>query len=318
MQENILPQKRQYKKSVSSRNILVSMFSLVANKLLKNPYVLIAPAIILVSLFSLYPALFALKVSFLKWDVVTGEKSFVGFDNYVSVFTDPEWLQVMKNTFLYTVFTVIFGLIFALLIGILLKNSSVLNNFVQSVIFTPQIVSFVSVSIMWMWLFDPQMGMINYALKFIGLKPQLWMLSPKTSLLSVIIVSIWKGLGFNAMIVIAGLQSIPVYIYEAAKLDRSSRLSTLFRITIPLLSPTLFFLLITSTIGAFTSFDVVNLMTKGGPQGSSNVLVHWIYQVGFLKFQLGRAMAASILFLIMIGIISIINFKFFSRKVHYQ
>lgn len=152
---------------------------------------------------------------------------------------------------------------FAVLIGILLQKSTALNNFVQSIMFTPHIISFVSVTIMWMWLLDPQMGIVNYVLKMVGLEPLKWMMSPDTSLISIILVSIWKGLGFNAMIIIAGLQGIPQYIYEAAKLDNASKWTTMFRVTLPLLSPTLLFLFITSIIGSFSSFDIVNLMTKG-------------------------------------------------------
>ncbi|WP_054023801.1 carbohydrate ABC transporter permease [Bacillus sp. FJAT-28004] len=288
------------------------------NGIIRNPYVLIAPAIILVCLFSIYPLLFSFKVSFLNWDIVTDTKSYVGFDNYTNILSDPLFAKVLKNTLIYTLFTVVFGLVFAVLIGILLQKNTVLDNFVQSIIFTPHIISFVSVTIMWMWLLDPQMGIINYVLKMVGLEPLKWMMSPDTSLLSIIIVSIWKGLGFNVMIIIAGLQSIPKYIYEAAKLDNSSKLNTMFRITLPMLSPTLLFLLITSIIGSFSSFDIVSLMTKGGPQNSSNLFVHWIYQTGFLKFQLGKAMAGSVLFLIIIGIISLANYLFFSKKVHYQ
>lgn len=290
----------------------------VFNKIIQNPYVLIAPAVILVCLFSIYPLLFAIKVSFLNWDVVTNTQSFVGFNNYVNIFNDPVFGKVLKNTLVYTVFTVVFGLVFAVLIGILLQKSTALNNFVQSIMFTPHIISFVSVTIMWMWLLDPQMGIVNYVLKMVGLEPLKWMMSPDTSLISIILVSIWKGLGFNAMIIIAGLQGIPQYIYEAAKLDNASKWTTMFRVTLPLLSPTLLFLFITSIIGSFSSFDIVNLMTKGGPQNSSNLFVHWIYQTGFLKFQMGKAMAGSILFLIIIGIISLANYLFFSKKVHYQ
>lgn len=288
------------------------------NGIVKNPYVLIAPAIILVCFFSLYPLLFAIKVSFLNWDVVTDTQSFVGLDNYTNILSDPVFAKVLKNTIVYTLFTVLFGLVLAVLIGMLLHKNTALNNLVQSVMFTPHIISFVSVTIMWMWLLDPQMGIVNYVLKMVGLNPLKWMLSPDTSLLSIILVSIWKGLGFNAMIVIAGLQSIPKYIYEAAKLDHAGKWTTMFRITLPLLSPTLLFLFITSIIGSFSSFDIVNLMTKGGPQNSSNLFVHWIYQTGFLKFQLGKAMAGAILFLIIIGIISLANYLFFSKKVHYQ
>lgn len=286
--------------------------------LLRNPYVLIAPAVLLVFTFSIYPILFAVIVSFMKWDVVTGERSFIGWENYISTFRDPDFLLVFNNTVIFSFFSVTFGLFFALMIGILLNKNTTFHNVVQSVIFTPHIISFVSVAIMWMWLLDPQIGIVNYVLKQLGFPPLMWMMSADTSLLSIIIVSVWKGLGFNTMIVIAGLQSIPPSIYEAARLDKSKRLNTLIHITIPMLSPTLFFLFITTMISSFSSFDIVNLMTKGGPQDSSNLLVHWIYQTGFLNFHLGKAMAASVMFLLMIGAVSILNFKLFGGKVHYK
>lgn len=306
-----------YAKQQPFRSICKSLSRMI-NRMMQNPYLLIAPAVVLVCLFSLYPILFTVAVSFMNWDVVTDAKAFVGFGNYMSIFRDPDFLLVLKNTLLYSFFSVGFGLFFALLIGILLQKNTVFNNVVQIVIFTPHIISFVSVTVMWMWLLDPQMGLVNYVLEWLGFEPKLWMMSPDTSLLSIIIVSIWKGLGYNSLIVIAGLQSIPAHIYEAAKLDKANRLVTLFQITIPLLSPTLFFLLITSIISSFSAFDVVNLMTGGGPQDSSNLLVHWIYQTGFLNFQLGKAMAASVLFLLIVGVISLLNYLFFSKKVHYQ
>ncbi|AZN40567.1 sugar ABC transporter permease [Paenibacillus albus] len=290
----------------------------MVNRIIRNPYILIAPAIILVSVFSLYPILFAVRVSFMNWDTVLGTKENVGFDNYIHIFKDPVFWKVLKNTLIFAFFTVVIGIVMAFVIGIFLQKNRFSDNLVQSIIFTPNILSAVSVTVMWMWLMDPNVGIINYVLKWFGLPTLKWMMSPDTSLMSIIIVSIWKGLGYNVMIVIAGLQSIPRYIYEAAKLDRAGRWTTLFRITLPLLSPTLFFLLITSIISSFSAFDVVSLMTNGGPENSSNLIVYWIYQIGFLQFNIGKASAGSILFMIMVSIIAVINYVFFNKKVHYQ
>ncbi|WP_181909365.1 carbohydrate ABC transporter permease [Paenibacillus taihuensis] len=290
----------------------------MVNRIIRNPYILIAPAIILVSIFSLYPILFALRVSFMNWDTVLGTKEYVGFKNYIIIFKDPVFWKVLRNTLIFAFFTVVIGIVLAFVIGIFLRKNRLSDNLVQSVIFTPNILSAVSVTVMWMWLMDPNVGILNFVLKWLGLPTLKWMMSPDTSLMSIIIVSIWKGLGYNVMIVIAGLQSIPRYIYEAAKLDRAGRWTTLFRITLPLLSPTLFFLLITSIISSFSAFDVVSLMTNGGPENSSNLIVYWIYQIGFLQFNIGKASAGSILFMIMVGIIAVINYAFFNKKVHYQ
>lgn len=254
----------------------------------------------------------------MNWDTVLGTKEYVGFKNYIIIFKDPVFWKVLRNTLIFAFFTVVIGIVLAFVIGIFLRKNRLSDNLVQSVIFTPNILSAVSVTVMWMWLMDPNVGILNFVLKWLGLPTLKWMMSPDTSLMSIIIVSIWKGLGYNVMIVIAGLQSIPRYIYEAAKLDRAGRWTTLFRITLPLLSPTLFFLLITSIISSFSAFDVVSLMTNGGPENSSNLIVYWIYQIGFLQFNIGKASAGSILFMIMVGIIAVINYAFFNKKVHYQ
>ncbi|USK35165.1 sugar ABC transporter permease [Bacillus sp. F19] len=318
--DNRVETKFEDKIKIPGNSFLSSLFTYLkytVNSLAKNPYILIAPALLLALVFTFYPVFFAIYNSFFKWDIITGEKGFIGLQNYYSLFTDITFMIVIKNTFIYTLFTVVFGLIFSLLIGIFLNKKSPVVDAVQTVVFTPHIISFVSVSVLWMLLLDPQTGLVNFLLEKVGLEPQLWMMSEKTSLLSIIIVSIWKGLGYTVLMVIAGLQSIPREIYEAARLDKANSFKTLIHITIPLISPTLFFLFITSMIGSFSSFDIVNLMTEGGPNHSSNLLVHWIYETGFLNFRIGPAMAASVLFLIIIGFISFVNFKLFGKKVHY-
>ncbi|WP_219836885.1 carbohydrate ABC transporter permease [Paenibacillus sp. R14(2021)] len=290
----------------------------MVNRILRNPYVLIAPAVILVCVFSLYPAFFAVRVSFINWDTVLGTKSFVGFKNYMNIFHDPVFWKVMRNTLYYSFFTVVIGIVLAFLLGIFFQENKWVDNLVQSIIFTPHILSSVSITVMWMWLMDPGRGILNFVLHEVGLPTLKWMMSPDTSLMSIIVVTIWKGLGYSVMIVIAGLQSIPGYIYEAAKLDNAGRWTRLFRITLPLLSPTLFFMFITATIASFSSFDIVSLMTKGGPENSTNLVVYWIYQIGFLQFNIGKASAGSVLFMLFVSIVAVANYYFFAKKVHYQ
>lgn len=298
------------------RNLKES-FNTGIKKLFNSPYLYIAPALILIITFTILPVCYAAYNSLFKWDIVLDVKTFVGVSNFKSILTNTDFYLILKNTLIYTIFSVFFGLIFSVLLGVFLNDNRKSSDIVQSIIFTPQIISFVSISILWMWLLDPQMGIVNYVLESVGLEPKLWMMSPETSLLSILMVSIWKGIGYSTLMVVAGLQGIPQSIYEASKLDRASKFTTLIKITIPLLSPTLFFMFITSIIGSFCAFDVVNLMTQGGPNNSSNLLVHWIWQEGFQYLRVGEAMAASILLFVIVSIISLINYLVGSKKVHY-
>jgi sn-glycerol 3-phosphate transport system permease protein len=143
-------------------------------------------------------------------------------------------------------------------------------------------------------------------------------MDPGTSLLSLIIVAIWKTIGFNSLIVIAALQKIPAELYESARLDRSSPLGTFFYITLPMISPVFVFLVTTSVISAFSTFDLVKFMTKGGPGNSSNLMVYWIYETGFLHFQVGRAMAGAVVLLVSLGAVSASSFMLMNRRSHYQ
>ena len=193
-----------------------------------------------------------------------------------------------------------------------------MHKLTQTVIFTPHLVSLVSIGVLFMWIMNPDYGFLNWVLDSIGLPTSKWLSSEKSALFSIILVGIWKTVGYNTLIFIAGLQSIPKYIYEAANLDNSGKIRTFFKITLPLLSPTLFFLLITTTTSSFQVFDLVNVMTKGGPINSTNMLVYYIYEAGFRYFDIGSASAASVFLIILVGLLTFAHFKLLAKKVHYQ
>ena len=205
-----------------------------------------------------------------------------------------------------------------MLIAVFLNKRKAIYNFTQSVVFTPHIISFVSIATLWMFLMDPQFGILNEVLGLFGIQPLMWLLSEDTSLMSIIIVSIWKSLGYNVLIVMSGLQGIPENLYEAARLDRSGKVNSFFRITLPMLSPTFVFLITTTIISTFSTYDLIKLMTQGGPRNSSNLLVYWIYETGYLHFNVGKAMAGGVMLLLFIGVISIANFSVMNKRAHYQ
>lgn len=290
----------------------------ILNRMLKSPYVLISPAVIIALFTTLFPMLFCIVISFCNWDLIGGHIKFIGLSNYKFIFSNDIFLKTLRNTVVYMLVTVFVGLTLKILCGVFLNKQTRRHNLVQTVMFTPEIIASVAIAMVFRYLMMPQGGLLNSIIEFFGGKPVQWLLGQDTALLSVIIVSLWSGLGYGALLVISGLRAIPNYIYDAAKLDKSGKANTFFRITLPLLSPTIFFMLVTSTVGAFTSFDTVKLMTGGGPNNSSNLIALYIYQQGFRYLHYGRAMAASVVLLLITCGLSLLNFRLAGRKVHYQ
>lgn len=281
-------------------------------------YFYIMPAIIGILLFVIYPILHTIYLSFQSGSLISPEFTFAGLDNYKSLLSNEDFLGALKNTAIYTVSMVGISIGLSLVFAVWLNKQSFIHKFAQTVMFTPHLVSLVSIGVLFMWIMNPDYGFLNWVLDSIGLPTSKWLTSEKTALFSIILVGIWKTVGYNTLIFIAGLQSIPKYIYEAADLDNSGKLRTFFKITLPLLSPTLFFLLITTTTSSFQVFDLVNVMTKGGPINSTNMLVYYIYEAGFRYFDIGSASAASVFLIILVGILTFAHFKLLAKKVHYQ
>lgn len=290
----------------------------IVNSLLKCPYVLVAPAVILAVTMTAYPMLFCIYMSFQNWDLMTNEIKFVGMENFKYIFTNEAFLKTIQNTLSFFAATVLGGLSLQILLGIFLNKNTKAHNLVQTVMFTPYIISSVVIAMVFKYLMMKDGGLFNTIIEFFGGKGIGWYLESDTALFSIIVISIWSGLGYGVLIIISGLKSVPNYIYEAARLDRSRGINTFIHITLPLLSPTIFFLLVSSTVSAFTSFDTVQLLTKGGPNNSTSLLAYYIYEQGIGFMHYGRAMAASVILIMITCILSILNFKFAGKKVHYQ
>ncbi|WP_315792638.1 sugar ABC transporter permease [Paenibacillus sp. BIC5C1] len=283
-----------------------------------RPYVLVAPSITVFSIFFLYPIFYMIFLSFYNWDFINPVKEFVGFNNFVELFKDSAFLQVLSNSLNYTLLSVSLSIVISLLLAIWLNREGAWYGFVQGALFSPHIVSLVSVSLVWMWLMDPKFGLLNGLLDMVGLPKLAWLSSPDSSLLSLVLVSVWKGVGYNALIFIAGLQSIPRDVYEASALDEANWWRKFYKITLPMLSPTLFFLIIINLISSFQVFETIAIMTNGGPINSTNTLVFYIYEYGFRYFKIGYASAAGVILLVVVGLLTLVYFKLLSRKVHYQ
>ncbi|WP_282937094.1 sugar ABC transporter permease [Paenibacillus sp. RC67] len=282
-----------------------------------RPYVMVAPAMIGIILFVLYPVLYLVKLSFYKYNLLNKDKSkFVGLDNFIEIFSREDFYRALWTTVIYTVGVVALTMSLSLLIAVCLKRKSRMNEIVQAGIFTPHIISIVSVALVWMWLMEPSHGVLNFILKSVGLPSMPWLQSSSTSLFSVIIVSVWQNIGYYTLIIVAALHGVNPQIYEAAELDHASKARVFFKITLPLISPQLFFILVIMTIGSFKVFDTVKIMTGGGPNGSTTTLVYYIYE--FRSNSIGYASATGVVLMAIIAVLTFIYFKVLSKKVHYQ
>jgi sn-glycerol 3-phosphate transport system permease protein len=284
-----------------------------------RPYLYIAPALLFFAVFFFFPIAYVIYLSFHDWSLLNLEEiEWVGLDNFAALWEDADFRQVLANTLMYTLATVGLGIVIAFFLALWLNRRARVYGLVQAAVFSPHIVSLVSVAMLWMWLMDPQYGLLNALLEFVGLPAYTWLTDTKSALVSLIVVSLWKGVGYNTVVFIAGLQSIPRDIYEAAALDRSPWWRTLVSITVPMLSPTLFFLLVINTISSFQVFDTIYIMTQGGPVNSTNMLVFYIYEQGMDFYNGGIASAASVVLLGMVGLLTLLHFRLMGKRVHYR
>ena len=281
-----------------------------------NPaYIYMIPAAFHSVFFTLMPFLFMIIGAFFKLDLVDIENSqFVRLWNFKMVLTrDNEFWTAFGNTIIFAVLTVFLLMVITVLMASWLSSNTKIHNLAQTMIFTPHISSMVAVGILWVLMLDPQ-GIINQILAIFGIEGPNWLMDTKTSLLSVALVTVWKSIGYYCLIMIAGLQSLPKDVYEAAKLDKASKFTVLRKITLPLLTPTLSFVFIMKFINSFKSFAAIDVMTQGGPQGSSMVLGYWIYNAGRVKFNYGFAMVGAIVLTIMVAGFTVLANKGFKRE----
>lgn len=282
------------------------------------PYLMIAPSILVFAVCYIYPIFYMIYLSFHDWNFISPDKEFIGLKNFSSLFSNPDFIKVMSNTFIYTGSTVVLTISLSLLFALFLNQKGHRFNFTQAAIFSPHITSWVSISFIWLWLMEPNYGVLNWILSLVGIDKLQWLKSPQTALPSLIIIGVWKLIGYDTLILISALQGIPKNVLNAAKLDNAPKHRLLFKIILPMISPTIFFLVVMNTLMNFQVFDTVSIMTQGGPLNSTNSLVYYIYQNGFSYFKMGYASAAGVILLVVLGLLTFIYFKVLNKKVHYS
>lgn len=285
-----------------------------------KPYAMVAPAMVFLLCFTFYPMANLFYLSFFDYRLGSTSKTFVGLENYNILFNIKNDLSVaLLNTAVYTVSVVIFLIVFSLLFSLWLQKDSRVNSFCQIALFTPHLLAMLSCAMIWSWVMDQNSyGLLNSVLRIFGIAPLKWLNSSSSAMMSVVIVSVWKSIGYYTLILLSSLKSIPPEIFEAAALDNASPFRTFRKITLPMLSPQLFFLLITISINSFKVFDTIKIMTDGGPGNSTDVISYFIYREAFVNFRIGHASAAGTVLMLILIVMTIIYFAVLGKRVHYQ
>ncbi len=304
----------------------------------KRAILFILPTYLVITTFIILPIFFAFYLSFNKWNLLAPMK-FIGVTNYSKLFRSEEFWKALINTVYYTFITVPLCVLFALMIALLLNTKIKGIAFYRVAYFMPVMTSFVASAFIWQWIFQSQNGILNFVFGLIGLRPLSWLNEPKgiftvmfesmginlprwlggpsVTLVAISIMSIWKNIGYYMIIFLAGLQNIPRSYYEAAEMDGAGPVRRFFSITLPILSPTTFFVLIMAVIVSFQVFEQVAVTTQGGPLNSSLVLVYFVYQKAFKFLEVGYASSAAYILFTIVLFLTYLQVKVIGKRVHY-
>ncbi|MBS4206738.1 sugar ABC transporter permease [Bacillus sp. FJAT-50079] len=276
------------------------------------------PSIVLFSVFMFYPMIRTIYLSFFLTKANGDTTVFVGLDNYINIFTSPIFLQSIKSTFLFVLYTVPLTIVVSLFLAVIANENLKGIGFFRTIYASTMGISVAAASVFWLYLFHPTIGFLNQILKTFGLENIGWLTDPKWALFAVAVTTIWMNIGFTFLILLGGLQSIDTSLYNSADIDGAGYFYKLRRITIPMLSPTLFFVITVTIINAFQTFGQIDILTQGGPQNTTNLIVYSIYREAFTNYKFGLASAQAIILFIIILVVTVLQFKVGEKKVHYQ
>lgn len=290
----------------------------------KNAYLFISPLIIGLILFSAWPIVHSVYISLTKWDGL-GTAKFIGLKNYTSLFSDSKFWMELKNTMVYSVLTIPFTVIFSLLTAVLLNKPIRGRTVYRTIFFLPNVTMVVAIAIVWRSVLNSKYGVWGALCSALGIQPVNILGSPDYLMLVIVLVAVWRSVGYNTILLLAGLQGIPKELHEAAELDGASGMKTFYHITIPLLSPTLFFVITMLIIDSLKSFDLIYMFVgaysagvKGPLLNSVRTMVFGIYEKAFSTFKMGYASAEAIVLFVIIMIITAVQMKGQKRWVHYE
>jgi ABC-type sugar transport system permease subunit len=286
------------------------------NELL-TAFLFLLPCFIIFCTFKYLPLLDNFRISLTSWNLFSPDKKFVGFQNYRTIFTSSQFWLVLKNTLIYTIGTTSLSLVLGFLVAVILyRKRNIGSKIIRTIFFIPNITTTSAVSILWIWIFDPDYGLSGQIFHFFGLESPRWLLTPGYAMGIVISLSVWRSIGYIMLIFISGLSGISDEIYEAAAIDGANDFQTVFKITIPLLAPTVYFLALTQIIQAMQVFDVVSVLTGGGPFNTTNVLNLYIYQTAFSRARAGSAAALSVILFFILLIFTVLQRRITKEKAY--
>ena len=272
------------------------------------PYLYIMPNMILFITFMIIPIFMSFYYGTVKWNGM-GKPKFIGLENYLYIFQDEVFLKSIFNTFYYAVATVPLLMVLAMAFAVLLNNYIPLRGIIRSAVYAPAVVSTVVVGTVFTWIFQDQLGLINYIITSLGGTAIQWNNDPRFAMIMLIVATVWQKTGYNMVIYLAGLQGIPIDLLEAATIDGASTWQKFRYITLPLLKNTHMFVMITCMINAFRSFDLVYTMTQGGPLNATKTIVMYVYEQAFNKNYYGRAAAGGIVLFVFMVVLTLIRLK---------
>lgn len=275
---------------------------------------MVLPSAAVIAVFTLFPILQSAAMSFYNWNILKNIQKFVGFDNFLKAFQDERFLNALANTFIYTVSYVPLLVVMALVLAVFLSYAFWGSGFFRSLFFLPAITSMAIIAIVFRFILDGDIGLVSLWLNQLGIPVKDFLRMPETAMGSIVFTGLWRWLGFNMVIVLAGLNSIPETLYEAAEIDGAGKVRQFFRVTIPLLIPTLAFIVITNLINAFQVFDQIYVMTKGGPMFSTEVSVYYIFYQGFTVFSMGYASSLAFILFVLIFLVTLVQLRWFRRS----
>lgn len=280
-------------------------------------WLFLLPAAAILGVFVMYPALDSFYLSLHDVDGFTGQLHWAGLDNYKLLAVSPEYLQSLRVSLAFTALTVFPSVVLSLVLALALDANPYFRGLFRAIFLLPVAISSAMAAMLWIFFYNPTAGYLNYLLELLGLPGPSWLASPAWALVAVAIATVWKEIGFNIIFFLAGLASVPTELTEAASIDGAGPWQRFRHVTLPMISPTLFFVLVVSVIHSFESFGQIHILTAGGPAGSTSTLVYRLYRDAFENFQTGSASAqAVILFLIMVAATAV-QFRLARKRVHY-
>lgn len=285
------------------------------NALLVALFVL--PAFIPLFIFWVYPILRTFWLSFTDWNFMTPKYQFVQFSNYKSLLADSRFYEALKNTLVFTLGTLVPTILGGLTLAMLLQKKMAGSGLFKFILFSPWITPTVAISIIWTWIFEPKNGFANLILQALHLPALEWLKSSQTAMLAVVIVTVWKSLGYAMIFYLSALEKVPKDIYEASSLDGAKPLRQFIDMTLPSISPTTFFLMIITMVNSLQAYDQIQILTQGGPSGSTRTLLYMYYQLGFQEYNMGQATAVAVVMVLITVVLSYMQFVGSKRWVHY-